>query len=409
VKTIFHLDMDAFFVSVEELLDPSLKGKPVIVGGQGHERGVVSAASYEARKYGIHSAMPLRTASQLCPHAIFLDGHMHLYREYSDKVEAVLRDFSPLVDMASIDEAYLDMTGCERLFGPPLAAAHKLHHAISRSTGLNCSIGISQSRLVSKIASDQAKRNGILWVLPGTEANWLAPLEVKRIPGVGKVTEKQLAAIGIKRIGDLARLDERFLLDRFGKWGLALAGKSRGQDAGGWFDHEIGSGEGPKSISHEHTFSEDSADPQLLESTLIHLCEKVMKRLRSHALLARTAQLKLRFDGFETITRARSLPEHTDIDRDILTAILALFRDNWPPARKVRLLGVQVSHFSTTSPQPNLLTTAEDGKWRSALRAADRLKDKFGDSALHLGGALPGRYKDRVHEAAPKPNKPPSS
>lgn len=409
MKTIFHLDMDAFFVSVEELLDPSLKGKPVIVGGQGHERGVVSAASYEARKFGIHSAMPLRTASQLCPHAIFLDGHMHLYREYSDKVEAVLRDFSPLVDMASIDEAYLDMTGSERLFGPPLAAAHKLHQAISRSTGLDCSIGISRSRLVSKIASDQAKRNGILWVLPGTEANWLAPLLVKRIPGVGKVTEKQLAAIGIKRIGDLARLDERFLLDRFGKWGLALAGKARGQDAGGWFDQEIGSGQGPKSISHEHTFPEDSADPQLLESTLIHLCEKVMKRLRSHALLARTAQLKLRFDGFETITRARSLPEHTDIDRDIITAILALFRENWPPPRKVRLLGVHVSHFSTTIPQPNLLTTVEDGKWRSALRAADRLKDKFGDSALHLGGALPGRYKDRVHEAAPKPNKPPSS
>lgn len=409
MKTIFHLDMDAFFVSVEELLDPSLKGKPVIVGGQGHERGVVSAASYEARKYGIHSAMPLRTASQLCPHAIFLDGHMHLYREYSDKVEAVLRTFSPLVDMASIDEAYLDMTGCERLFGPPLAAAHKLHEAIARSTGLNCSIGISQSRLVSKIASDQAKRNGILWVLPGTEPHWLAPLAVKRIPGVGKVTEKQLATIGIKRIGDLARLDERFLFDRFGKWGLALAGKAQGKDAGGWFDSEIGAPDDPKSISHEHTFNEDSTDAPLLESTLIHLCEKVMKRLRAHGFLARTAQLKLRFDGFETITRARSLPEATDIDRDIIDAILDLFRSNWPRGRKVRLLGVQVSHFTTTAPQPNLLTGEEDRKWRSALRAADHLKDKFGEGALHLGGALKGRYKDRVHEAAPKPLKKPSS
>jgi DNA polymerase-4 len=402
VKTIFHIDMDAFFVSVEELLDPTLKGKPVIVGGKGTERGVVSAASYEARKYGIHSAMPLRTAHQLCPHAIFLDGHMHLYREYSDKVEAVLRKFSPLVDMASIDEAYIDMTGCERLFGPPLQAAHRLHEAITRETGLNSSIGISRSRLVSKIASDQAKRNGILWIVPGTEANWLAPLEVKRIPGVGKVTEKQLATIGIKRIRDLARLDENFLMSRFGKWGLALAGKAQGHDAGGWFDTVIGANEDPKSISHEHTFTEDTADLTQLRATLVRLCEKVMKRLRDHGFHARTTQLKLRFEGFETLTRAKSLQDPTDIDRDIVEAILHLFETNWPKGRKVRLLGVQVSQFTTQAPQPNLLTGEDDRKWRSALKAADKLKDKFGEGALHLGGALKGIYKDRVHEAAPK-------
>lgn len=402
MKTIFHIDMDAFFVSVEELIDPTLKGKPVVVGGKGTDRGVVSAASYEARKYGVHSAMPLRTAAQLCPHAIFLDGHMHLYREYSDKVEEVLRSFSPLVDMASIDEAYMDMTGCERLFGPPLQAAHRLHEAVQARTGLNCSIGISQSRLVSKIASDQAKRNGILWIIPGTEANWLAPLEVKRIPGVGKVTEKQLATIGIKRIGDLARLDERFLMDRFGKWGLALAGKAQGKDAGGWFDSEIGAGDDPKSISHEHTFNEDTADRALLRSTLVHLCERVMKRLRAHGFQARNTQLKLRFEGFETITRARSLGEATDIDKIVIDSILSLFDTNWPRGRKVRLLGVQVSQFTTELPQPNLLTGNEDFKWRGALKAADKLKDKFGEGALHLGGALKGLYKDRVHEAAPK-------
>jgi DNA polymerase IV len=402
MKTIFHIDMDAFFVSVEELIDPTLKGKPVVVGGKGTDRGVVSAASYEARKYGVHSAMPLRTAAQLCPHAIFLDGHMHLYREYSDKVEEVLRSFSPLVDMASIDEAYMDMTGCERLFGPPLQAAHRLHEAVQARTGLNCSIGISQSRLVSKIASDQAKRNGILWIIPGTEANWLAPLEVKRIPGVGKVTEKQLATIGIKRIGDLARLDERFLMDRFGKWGLALAGKAQGKDAGGWFDSEIGAGDDPKSISHEHTFNEDTADREILRSTLVHLCERVMKRLRAHGFQARNTQLKLRFEGFETITRARSLGEATDIDKIVIDSILNLFDANWPRGRKVRLLGVQVSQFTTELPQPNLLTGNEDFKWRGALKAADKLKDKFGEGALHLGGALKGLYKDRVHEAAPK-------
>ena len=402
MKTIFHIDMDAFFVSVEELLDPTLKGKPVIVGGKGTERGVVSAASYEARKYGIHSAMPLRTAHQLCPHAIFLDGHMHLYKEYSDKVETVLRSFTPLVDMASIDEAYMDMTGCERLWGPPLQAAHRLHEAITAQTNLNSSIGISTSRLVSKIASDQAKPNGILWIVPGTEANWLAPLEVKRIPGVGKVTEKQLATIGIKRIGHLAQLDERFLLDRFGKWGLALAGKAQGKDAGGWFDSEIGSNDDPKSISHEHTFTEDTADYKLLRATLVRLCEKVMKRLRDHGFHARTVQLKLRFEGFETITRAKSLGDPTDIDRDVVEALLNLFDTNWPKGRKVRLLGLHVSQFTDQAPQPSLLTGEADRKWRAALKATDKLKDKYGEGTLHLGGALKGVYKDRVHETAPK-------
>lgn len=402
MSVIFHVDMDAFFVSVEELLDPSLKGKPVVVGGQAHERGVVSAASYEARKFGVHSAMPLRTAAQLCPQAIFLDGHMHLYREYSDKVEEVLRSFSPLVEMASIDEAYLDMTGCERLWGPPLAAAHKLHERITAATSLNSSIGISASRLVSKIASDQAKRNGVLWVLPGTEAQWLAPLQVKRIPGVGKVMEKDLLAIGIRRIGDLAALDEAFLEKRFGKWGLALAGKARGTDAGGWFDTAIGSNDAPKSISHEHTFGEDTRDARLLESTLVHLTEKVMKRLREHGLFTRGVQLKLRTTDFQTITRAQHLSDPTDIDKHVLDAILRLFRDNWQPGTPVRLLGVQVSHLVDRAPQPNLLTGEEDAKWRKTFQAVDKLKDKFGAGKLHLGGALEGRYRDRVHEAAPK-------
>ncbi|HOK47692.1 MAG TPA: DNA polymerase IV, partial [Bryobacteraceae bacterium] len=294
MKTIFHVDMDAFFVSVEELFDPSLKGKAVVVGGQAHERGVVSAASYEARKYGVHSAMPLRTAYQRCPHAIFIDGHPARYREYSEKVFDVLRSFSPVVEMASIDEAYLDMTGTERLHGPPLRAAHLLHEKVKERTGLNCSIGIATSRMVAKVASDQAKPNGILWVIPGQEAAFLAPLDVRKIPGVGKVTEKRLHEYGIRRVGDLSRLDERFLEERFGKWGLALAGKARGLDAGGWFDAEIGVEEAPKSISHEHTFAEDTTDPDLIESTLAQLCVMVGRRLREHALYAGTVQLKLR-------------------------------------------------------------------------------------------------------------------
>jgi DNA polymerase-4 len=260
VKTYFHVDMDAFFVSVEELFDPSLKGKPVVVGGQANQRGVVSAASYAARKFGVHSAMPLRTAARLCPQAIFVDGHPTRYREYSRKVYEILKSFSPQVDMASVDEAYMDLTGTERLHGPPLSAAHRLHNAVKRETDLNCSIGISTSRMVAKVASDQAKPNGVLWVLPGEEARFLAPLDVRKIPGVGKVTEKNLQAWGDRKVGDLAALDEQFLRQHLGQWGLALAGKSRGMDAGGWFDGEVGDDNMPKSISHEFTFNEDTAD-----------------------------------------------------------------------------------------------------------------------------------------------------
>src|SRR3954465_326339 len=227
-RTIFHVDMDAFFVSVEELRDPSLKGKPVVVGGKANERGVVSAASYAARKFGVHSAMPLRTAYKLCPQAIFLDGHPERYREASLKVRAVLESFSPQVEMASIDEAYLDMTGTERLHGPPLRSAHLLHEKVKAQMRLNCSVGIAASRLVAKICSDQAKPNGVLWIIPGREAGFLAPLDVRKIPGVGKGTEQNLHAYGIRKVGDLAGLDEKYLEKHFGKWGLALAGKSRG-------------------------------------------------------------------------------------------------------------------------------------------------------------------------------------
>src|SRR5277367_2501555 len=286
--------MDAFFVSVEELFDPSLKGRPVVVGGQAHERGVVSAASYAARRFGIHSAMPLRTAAKLCPSATFVDGHPERYRHYSDRVRTVLERFSPLIEMASIDEAYLDMTGTERLHGPPLKAAHKLHQAIKEATSLNCSIGAATSRLVAKVSSDQAKPNGVLWIYPGCEARFLAPLEIRRIPGVGKVTESRLKYLGIHRVGDLAALEDSTLERHFGKWGLALAGKSRGHDAGGWFDSAIGENEDPKSISHEHTFSVDTTDLAQLEATLTKLSEMVARRLREHELHARTIQIKLR-------------------------------------------------------------------------------------------------------------------
>ena len=218
--------MDAFFVSVEELFDPSLKGKPVVVGGQRHERGVVSAASYAARKFGVHSAMPLRTAAKLCPQAIFVDGHPDRYRECSQKVHDVLQSFSPQVEMVSIDEAYLDMTGTERLHGPPMLAAHKLHARMKAETQLNCSIGIGSSRLIAKVCSGKAKPHGMLYVVPGQEAKFLAPLDVRDIPGVGKVTEQKLHGLGILTVGDIAKLDDSFLARALGQMGRGLGRKS---------------------------------------------------------------------------------------------------------------------------------------------------------------------------------------
>jgi DNA polymerase-4 len=398
VKTFFHVDMDAFFVSVEQLFDPSLRGKPVVVGGRANERGVVSAASYEARKYGVHSAMPLRTAYKLCPQAIFVDGHPHRYREYSQKAFQTLSRFSPLVEMASIDEAYMDMTGTGRLHGPPLRAAHSLHEAVKRETQLNCSIGIASSRLVAKVSSDQAKPNGVLWVLPGQEAAFLAPLEVRKIPGVGKVMERSLHDLGIYKVGELGRYGDEWLERRFGKWGLALAGKSKGQDAGGWFDEEIGGGEGPKSISHEHTFGEDTADADLIDSTLARLCEMVGRRLREHGLHARTIQLKLRYSDFSTFTRAHSIARPTQLDTDLFEQARALFHRNWKRGAAVRLLGVHASHFEDGSEQLDLLEEDRHERWKQALAAADRLRDKFGESAVSLAAGMKGRFRERVHE-----------
>jgi DNA polymerase IV len=397
-KTYFHLDMDAFFVSVEELFDPSLKGKPVVVGGRPDERGVVSAASYAARAFGVHSAMPLRTAYQRCPQAIFVDGHPDRYRECSHQVHAVLQSFSPLVEMASIDEAYLDMTGTERLYGPPLRAAHLLHERMKRTTGLNCSIGIATSRLVAKVTSDQAKPNGVMWIIPGQEAAFLAPLDVRRIPGVGKVTEQNLQRLGIRKVGDLARLDDRFLERHFGKWGLALAGKSRGLDAGGWFDAAIGEEAAPKSVSHEHTYSEDTGDADVLEATLAKLSEMVGRRLREYGLHARTVQLKLRYSDFTTITRAHSLKRPTQIDTEILDEVRTLFRNHRRAGATVRLLGVHASGFGGTGEQLGLLEEDRHERWKQALAAADRMRDKFGDSAVSLAAGMKGTFRERTHE-----------
>jgi DNA polymerase IV len=398
--------MDAFFVSVEELFDPALKGKAVVVGGQKAERGVVSAASYEARKFGVHSAMPLRTAAKLCPHAIFLDGHPEYYREYSQKARRVLEDFSPALEMASIDEAYVDMTGTERLHGPPLCSAHKLHQEMKQRTQLNCSIGIGSSRLMAKICSDQAKPNGVLYVLPGQEQRFLAPLDVGRIPGVGKVAKARLNQMGIIHIGDLQRAEQSLLEETLGNWAGALAGKARGEDAGAWFAGDVGDAWQAKSISHEHTFGQDTRDREQLESTLARLSEMVGRRLREQGFSARTIQLKLRYSDFTTITRAHSVSNATGVDAEIFSTVRKLFHDNWREGRAVRLLGVHTSNFEEIAEQLDLLQDDQRQKWTRALSASDRLRDKYGESAVFLAKGMRGTFRERVHEnPAERPEK----
>ena len=388
-SSILHVDMDAFFVSVELLRRPDLRGKPVIVGGRPDERGVVSAASYEARKFGIHSAMPLRTASRLCPQAIFLDGHHDKYSEWSDRVATILNQFSPIVEMVSIDEAYLDLRGTERLHGPPFAAADKLLRTITRKTGLPCSGGLATTRLVAKVASDQAKPRGLVWVAPGQEARFLAPLPIRKIPGIGEVTERALRALAIETVGQLAAHQREKLEKIFGQWGTALFRKARGGDAYEFLTDAL-----PKSISHNHTFGEDTSNVEEMESLLCHLSQKASKRLREVALRVRTLTLTIRYAGFETYTRSRTMPEPVHLDTDIFAVFLKLFREHRDPARDVRLLGVGLSGLSHGPEQLDLLQAERRDKMEKLTEAADRLRDKFGFGSVQFGGSL---RKDQPH------------
>jgi DNA polymerase-4 len=397
-RTYFHVDMDAFFVSVEELYDPSLKGKPVVVGGRADQRGVVAAASYAARKFGVHSAMPLREAARLCPQAVFLEGHPERYRELSAAVREVLLKFTPVVEMASIDEAYLDMTGTERLHGPSIKAADLLHKTMKRDTRLNCSVGIATARVVAKVASDQAKPNGVLHVLPGMEAAFLAPLDVRRLPGVGKVTEERLREYGVRTIGDLAGLNDSKVGKKIGDGLAVLIEKAHGQDAGGWYDQEVGGNDEPKSISHEHTFNSDERDPAALASMLARLTEMVCRRLREHQLHARKVQIKLRYSDFTTYTRGRTLERATQLDAEVLEIVRELFSANWEKGRAVRLIGVQTNALEEGTGQMELLSSTQETRLKHAMNAVDALRDRFGESAVSLAGGMTARFRERTHE-----------
>jgi len=377
---------------VELLERPELIGKAVIVGGRPDQRGVVTAASYEARKFGVHSAMPLRTAGKLCPHAVFLDGHHQKYGEWSDRVATILAKFSPIVEMVSIDEAYLDLAGTERLHGPPLAATDKLLRTITATTGLPCSGGLAATRLVAKVASEQAKPRGLVWVVPGSEARFLAPLPVRKIPGIGEVTERALRALGLETVGQLADTPQEKLEKVFGQWGTALFRKARGGDS-----YEFVIDAEPKSISHNHTFGEDTNDTEVLVSMLSHLSQKACKRLRESGLATRTLTLTIRYAGFDTYMRSKTLPEPTLLDSDIFAVFQSLFREHRNMKRKIRLLGVALSGFSHGMQQLDLLEAERRSKLEKLTRAADQLRDRFGFDSVKFGGSLhsDGPKRDR--------------
>jgi DNA polymerase-4 len=387
--SILHVDMDAFFVSVELLARPELKGVAVIVGGQRDQRGVVTSASYQARKFGVHSAMPLRTAAKRCPHAVFLDSHPERYGQWSDRIAAILSRYSPVVEMASVDEAYLDLAGTERLLGPPLAAAHKLSREITSTTGLPCSIGVGTSRLIAKVASEQAKPHGLAWIAPGSEEAFLAPLPVRRIPGVGRVTEAALKVLGIATIAQLQAARLGSLEENFGQWGVALYRKARGIDCYEFFvDAQA------KSLSHNQTFGQDTNDRQQLESALSYLCQRASKRLRDAGLYARTVNLTLRYTDFRTISRGHTMAEASNLDTVFGKAVRELLERAWDGQAKLRLVGVEFSCFAAgASGQLDLLDPGRREKLERLARTADRLRDKFGFSKLQFGGSLGHRER----------------
>ncbi len=381
-RLIAHVDMDAFFVSVERMGDPSLENQPVIVGGSVGARGVVSAASYEARAFGVHSAMPMARARSLCPHAVYIQANHSKYRDASKRVMGILKDFTPALQAVSVDEAYLDLSGTERLHGPPLETAARIRERVRRETRCSASIGMASSRLVSKIASALSKPAGILHVYPGGEEAFLRPLAVSSVPGVGKVMAAKLKRLGIRTIGDLARQSPSFLEAQFQNLGPDLYRKARGQD-----DSELVLESRPKSIGKETTFPEDVSKRSRLEAALAELAEQASARVRGRGLCARQITLKIRFPDFTTLTRSRTLEKPTRLDKEIIEPALGLLRHtcaNEAKNRKVRLLGIYLSGLDTPRAQPLLIDDQDREKEERLVRSLDQIRERFGHGAVFV-------------------------
>jgi DNA polymerase-4 len=390
-RTIAHVDLDAFFAAVEQRDRPELRGKPVVVGGGGPDRrGVVSTASYEARRYGVRSAMPLRTAGRLCPGAIFLPVDGHKYQRVSRDVMAILRRFTPLVEPISIDEAFLDVTDSAALFGDGEAIARAIKDTVRSEVGLTISAGVATTKLVAKIASDLRKPDGLVVVPPGTEAAFLAPLPIGRLWGVGPKTAAVLAEHGVATIGDLAALDPAGLGRRLGHHASTLVDRAHGIDA----DRVVGDGEAAKSIGHEHTFDQDTADAELIERTLLAMADGVAGRLRSSRMLAATVSVKVRDSAFRTVTRQRTLVPPTDLTEPIFEAALALARPE-TRGKRIRLVGVTASGLHEGA-QLGMFEAAAERRHRLA-EASDSLRRRFGQRALTrarlLGSGLPTPFE----------------
>jgi len=380
-RTILHVDMDAFFASVEQRDDPALRDKPVLVGGDG-PRGVVAAASYEARQFGCRSAMPMAVAKRLCPHAIIVKGRFDAYREASDTVMAMLEEITPVVQPVSIDEAYLDATGSERLFGDGLAIARRIKTLVKERTELVASVGVAPNKFVAKIASDLDKPDGLRVITPEEMLDTLGALPVGVIPGLGPAAEEKLHRLGARTVADLRELDEQTLESRFGVWGARLWQLARAID-----DRPVTPERDAKSIGREQTFGQDLTDRDEVRAVLLRHVEHVARRVRKHGLQGRAVTLKIRFGDFRTITRSATLDEATDGTDDLWRVSRDLF-DDWAKSgfEPVRLIGMSAGRFGDA--QGGLFGAGERAKRSAADRAADAVKERFGDRAIARAGAL---------------------
>lgn len=377
-RRIIHLDMDAFYAAVEQLDNPAYRGKPVIVGGSPHARGVVSTCSYEARKFGVRSGMPLREAGRRCPHGIFVPGRMQRYREVSVAIMKILREYTPLVEPLSCDEAFLDVTGSEPLFGPAETIARQIVDRIAAELQLSASVGVAPNKFLAKLASDLKKPRGFVVIREEEVASFLAPLPIARIWGVGPKTTAQLRKMGLKTIGDLQALPLTVLRDHLGELGIHLYRLARGID-----DRPVEPVATVKSIGHETTFQEDTADREFLEGTLWRLCEKVARRLRRKGLVGKVITLKLRDQDFQTITRRSTLYQATDFEEVIFATARQLAEENVWGGKPLRLIGVSVSGLETCeNTQTPLFTAAADPDLRALHQTLDRIRERFGETAI---------------------------
>jgi DNA polymerase-4 len=371
-RYIAHFDLDSFFVSVEMLLDPSLLGKAVVVGGS-KDRGVVTTCSYEARKFGVRSAMPMRRAMELCPHAIIVKSSYGQYAKYSAWVTNIIAANAPLYEKASIDEFYIDLTGMDTFFNP-LEWTIKLRQTIMDETGLPISFGLATNKLVAKIATDEAKPNGYLFVTPGKEKEFLAPLPVEKLGGVGKKSHQTLLGLGIYTIGDILKYDAGLLGKALGKWGTQLV-----RQANGLSDSVVSPHRESKSISAENTFEENTSDLEILLAQLVGQAERVAYELRQEKKYATCVAIKFRNANFETSTRQITIPA-TIADSDIIKAATDLFTKLYVPGTMVRLLGVRLAGLTDTGAQTNLFDNKTEQ--HALYDAIDAVKNKFGKSVL---------------------------